>query len=185
MKKLLVVASAVVLACSVNAAQYVWGIINEGDYVNKNGDAFDAGTAFLYLGTVTASESAFDLSSATYVTSAGYVDDYFGTQDTSSMPSSDVITSTTAGQAFSLLLFDKEGMTASDLASYSGDYLLYTGTSSEGVLPGIENTKYAVLQRVAEVGASDWATMGPVPEPTSGLLLLLGMASLALKRKRA
>ena len=33
-------------------------------------------------------------------------------------------------------------------------------------------------------GANDW-TATPAPEPTSGLLVLLGMAGLALKRKRA
>ena len=33
--------------------------------------------------------------------------------------------------------------------------------------------------------ASTWTSTSAVPEPTSGLLLLLGMAGLALKRKRA
>ena len=32
--------------------------------------------------------------------------------------------------------------------------------------------------------ASNWSSYGAVPEPTSGLLVLLGMAGLALKRKR-
>jgi hypothetical protein len=31
----------------------------------------------------------------------------------------------------------------------------------------------------------NWKSYGAVPEPTSGLLLLLGVAGLALKRKRA
>ena len=34
------------------------------------------------------------------------------------------------------------------------------------------------------IGSSDWATMA-VPEPTSGLLMLIGMGGLALKRKKA
>lgn len=33
--------------------------------------------------------------------------------------------------------------------------------------------------------ASNWKSYGAVPEPTSGLLMLLGIAGLALKRKRA
>ena len=33
--------------------------------------------------------------------------------------------------------------------------------------------------------AANWAGSSPVPEPTSGLLFLLGVAGLALKRKRA
>ena len=33
--------------------------------------------------------------------------------------------------------------------------------------------------------ATSWQSTAAVPEPTSGLLLLIGMAGLALKRKRA
>ncbi|MBQ5531427.1 MAG: PEP-CTERM sorting domain-containing protein [Kiritimatiellae bacterium] len=33
--------------------------------------------------------------------------------------------------------------------------------------------------------ASSWANLKVVPEPTSGLLMLLGMAGLALRRRRA
>lgn len=46
-------------------------------------------------------------------------------------------------------------------------------TGTYGTLPSIENA-----------AAAGWAA-APVPEPTSGLMLLLGVAGLALKRKRA
>jgi len=39
--------------------------------------------------------------------------------------------------------------------------------------------------KVSDTGYTGTWTAAPVPEPTSGLLLLLGMAGLALKRKRA
>lgn len=37
----------------------------------------------------------------------------------------------------------------------------------------------------ATKNVSDWTTMSAVPEPTSGLLMLLGVAGLALRRRRA
>ena len=43
-----------------------------------------------------------------------------------------------------------------------------------------------VWELVSGTEATKWSTgPGPVPEPTSGLLLILGVAGLALKRKRA
>ena len=41
------------------------------------------------------------------------------------------------------------------------------------------------FQDMNAIGASDWTTYSSVPELTSGLLLLLGMAGLALRRRRA
>ena len=54
----------------------------------------------------------------------------------------------------------------------------YTGTNASQVKWGAQT---------ASQTASNWTAIGgsSVPEPTSGLLLLLGMAGLALKRKRA
>ena len=189
MKKLMILAAATAMACTVNAASYVWGF-GAGDYEDANGNRDDTlgvyagGTAFLYLGTVTASESAFNLSGATYLTSAGFDADMYtyGNQNAAAPSTSDAVASTDAGQAFSLILV--EGNVAS-LDGYEGNYVLYTGSSTRGVVPGATVTYYAeFLQNDNPIAASDWATMGAVPEPTSGLLLLLGVAGLALKRKR-
>lgn len=109
MRKLIVLSAVVAMACVTNAASFTWGFYNEGDYIDAKGNAFDSGTAFLFLGTVTASESAFNLSQATYVTAAGYVDDYFGATSSDALASSSVVTTTAAGQDFSLLLFPRRG----------------------------------------------------------------------------
>ena len=58
-------------------------------------------------------------------------------------------------------------------------------TSATKTAPAQATTTQTVAfgnQASATQNASNWAA---VPEPTSGLLLLLGMAGLALKRKRA
>ena len=189
MKQLMILAAATAMACTVNAASYVWGF-GAGDYEDINGNRDDTlgvyagGKAFLYLGTVTASDSAFDLSGATYVTSAGFDPDMYtyGWENTTTPASSDIVQSTAAGQAFSLVLVDKD---VASLDGYEGNYVLYTGSSTQGDIPGATVTHYAEFwQNSNPIAASDWATMGPVPEPTSGLLILLGVAGLALKRKR-
>ena len=58
-------------------------------------------------------------------------------------------------------------------------------TATAYMVTTVSNIKFsttAATTQTASVGAGTWTA---VPEPTSGLLLLLGMAGLALKRKRA
>ena len=183
MKKLMVVASAIVMACSLHAANFIWG--NQSfDYTGPNGEAdYTGGKAFLFLGTVTASATAFDTSSATFVISSLFEENnwVYGNIDQDNLSSSDAVTSTDAGQAFTLIVVDQN---VASLDGFEGNYYLYNGTSdSQGVLPGVTPVYYAQFMDNNPIGT--WETMGSsVPEPTSGLLLVLGMAGLALKRKR-
>ena len=191
MKKLIICASILLVACAVNAASFVWGF-GAGDYEDINGNrdstygVYTGGKAFLYLGTVTASETAFNLASATFLESATFDADMYtyGNENADAKSSSDLVTSTAAGQDFSLILVDNN---VDSLANYTGNYVLYNGSSTQGDVPGEVVTHYAeFLQNNNPIAAGDWSTMsGAVPEPTSGLLLLIGMAGLALKRKRA
>ena len=188
MKKLMMIVSSLAVACSVQAASMVWGFSNAeiqdstGQYL---GDAVQ-GIAYLYLGTVTSDGKAFDVSSATFVTQGGQNADYtFGALDP---VDNDKITSTAAGQAYSLILVEDNGK---DIGSYEGNYILATGTSQAGKDP-MSGATWAIFTNPTAYGASDWSTMtagggggqGGIPEPTSGLLLLVGGAMLALRRKQ-
>ena len=170
------------MACSLQAASFTWG--NQSyDYTGPNGEAdYDGGKAFLFLGTVTASATGFNTSGATFITSALFDDTnwVYGNVDVDNLSSSDLVTSTAAGQAFTLIVVDKD---VSSLDGFEGNYYLYNGTSdSQGVLPGVTPVYYA--QFMDNNAIATWSPMA-APEPTSGLLLLLGMAGLALKRKSA
>ena len=97
----------------------------------------------------------------------------------------------------------KKGAASLDLAGTT-DYtapatayaaILYIDTANSQVIGNVASAEISSAQNVSvgqlfnniggTGGATSWAPTSAVPEPTSGLLLLLGMAGLALKRKRA
>ena len=62
----------------------------------------------------------------------------------------------------------------------------YIGNYYSGTVPEVGNLATANLGlKIGGTGAATTWTTGSVPEPTSGLLMLLGLAGLALKRKHA
>ena len=184
MKKLIILSATLALVCTVNAANFVWGSAG-GEWYDKDSSDLTAGsaTAFLYLGTVTASATAFDLTGKTLLASSGFDDATwaFGNIDTDNLSSSADLANTTAGQLYSIVLVNKN---VSTLEGFEGNYTILTGSSLEAAVPGATVTYYAdFINSDAPITLSN--TMTAAPEPTSGMLILLGMAGLALKRKRA
>ena len=57
--------------------------------------------------------------------------------------------------------------------------------SATPVTVNVQNSTMAVSAKLPATNFTYVTASASVPEPTSGLLLLLGMAGLALKRKRA
>lgn len=83
------------------------------------------------------------------------------------------------GSVYAAVLFlhnDDEDFTSPDY--YMANYAVGEATDLGGSVFNLGNTATAG-------GATAWTSTAPVPEPTSGLLLLLGMAGLALRRKHA
>ena len=126
MRKLLILTSAIAMVCSAQAASYLWGLAG-GEIITPtgsydDGDYLEGGTAFLFLGTVTASANAFDMSSATYIASSQMDDTTYtyGSMDESSLASSSDVASTAAGQAFSIILIEKERETRGAMTFWRG-----------------------------------------------------------------
>ena len=184
MKKLMTAAAVLAFGCVAHAANFTWGFYSDSIIKIGGGsdDYLSGGTAFLYLGIVTASDTAFNLNNATFLASAGQSDNYdFGVFDSNNPASSEALTSTAKNQAFTLILVDKS---VASLDGYEGHYIITSGLKSEEGTDPQTGATWCVFIDTTAYSGSVWSTM-PVPEPTSGLLLFLGMAGLALKRKRA
>ena len=187
MKKLLTLASVALVACTVNAASFTWGFLSDS-IEDSSGNYIDGGTAFLYLGTASTSGTTLNIGGLTLLAYAGQdANNYnYGNFDTSALSSSDALASTAAGQSYTLILVETSGLATAD--GYTGNYIAVTGSSSQGSVPSASETVYyAKFENATAFSAANWTngSIGAVPEPTSGLLLLLGMAGLALRRKRA
>lgn len=191
MKKLLMALTCVVAACSIHAATVNWTITN----VKTPADSSVAGSgymAYLFMTSqTTASTSAENFGVANTTTTAaiaaiegGTFADYVSTYAAASKAttSAGLITGNTgyygnfnAGDALTAFAVIID---ASDPASMK-NYVLTSEVSASWT----SGTGAKVLGFGSQASAT-W-TAASVPEPTSGLLLLLGMAGLALKRKRA
>ena len=173
MKKLIVGIALVACALSAQATKVTWGLSSGVFDATK----FTAGTMYLVYATdATAIDwTAFEGQSsftASTIASAGFdkTIDTFAYSSTSISKTS-TITPSSAGisgsQSFYVLCI-----------SEAADYVAYSPTAQTASI----STSTMTLNKTQLTSAFSYTQA--VPEPTSGLLLLIGVAGLALKRKR-
>ena len=184
MKKLMTLAVCALLAAATHAASVGWTL--------ATGSTTYAGDAYQFF--VIGQNGTASIATITALLDAGTkVDSYaFG---------SGVLSSAGMGQVAG----NASGKTL-DAGSYTSFFVLFdsadptAGSSNYIVVSGASTLSKEVTATAAAVtfasgnvastlsNASNWKSFGTsssVPEPTSGLLMLLGMAGLALRRKHA
>ena len=208
MKKLMIAAAVALVATFANAGAYIWGFSSGADAEpgqipdDQTGDGYlTGGTAMLFLGTIAQTATGegsgigakynLDFTGLTHIATSGQDDTLytFGQNSFNAGTTSDDVT-TDASQAYTLILFKDSGVT--DYENYEGYYYVQTGTSVLASDPD-SGTDYADFISPDAVDGFAWRTAAPaaptppepIPEPTSGLLVMLGIAGLALKRKKA
>ena len=178
MKKLIMFAACAMLAVVTQAATVGWTLMGANNYVN---DAYK----FFVIGQ----NGVTDIATVTALLDAGSsVDSYvFGSGNVAANGNAAVAfgssgKSLDAGTYTSfMVLFDSASPKVGD------NYLLISGGANQTkTFSATAASVTFVAGNVSSLAgnASNWQTYG-APEPTSGLLLLLGVAGLALKRKRA
>ena len=168
MKKLLISALALTASFAVNAASFKWKVYE--------GQTSEIGYRIYAVLGDTAATSWADEAALTAASingqSIGTVADKITYIGASSSTSSDSIT---PDKKFYLVIVDADGTKFASSAVYSGSEYVYTPP---------DQAKKTASFSMAGLGYTNFGT-SPVPEPTSGLLVLVGLAGLMLRRKRA
>ena len=192
MKKLMIALAVVAMGVAANAASFTWKATSGRLFDGLGSETANryAGTGYLFnAGTV--SQAAI---LAAFTSEGGVASTL-----TSALSSSAFSAGRAAeSAAFSgpdasfnayFVVFGKDG--SGNDAIYISDVAVadYQAVGDGSVIFGQQNTYSSAGFKDAASGysAAGWysAASAPVPEPTSGLLMLLGMAGLALRRKRA
>ena len=187
MKKIMIALAVAVMAVAANAATVAWNsgvIYRAADAAGTTGTAaankagLNAVTAYLFALTAEEYTAAQSMDTATLYTT------YIGKTATGTKAS------VGNGQA-------NISQTVGDASGLHYGLVLYVDTTNANLPEGKDAFVKAALG-TADVGGATGVTVGnmitssavsttwaAVPEPTSGLLMLVGLAGLALRRRRA
>ena len=189
MKKLMIALAAVAVGIAANAASISWAT-TKGYLYDGTGDSaskLTSGTAYLVLSTYAQSDlvslfASNDGNAATTLTALQEKTQYLGTGEigeNARITGSGTTSATDSITAY-FVVFNGDNMYISDTATSDYDGLAQAHDLTFGT--SMTASSKALPSDGAYSGAG-WYTA--VPEPTSGLLMLLGMAGLALRRRRA
>ena len=183
MKKIMIALAAVVLAASAQAATTKWGTSNA---VSFNGTKLGGVTVELYIvGVNGAADELYDTrTTATRpVAQNGKLASGMGAQ-------TPAYNSIVAGGALWSEAAGDLGREYYMVIKYNDGTKDYTYTSSAVASAGLSSTASGSLSftfndSVTDVAGTKNAWVSSVPEPTSAMLMLVGLAGLALRRRRA
>ena len=191
MKKIMIALAAVAVATMSEAASVDWSVANNSWTLN-NGSKAAAGTAVYLID----GNTALDTIAAAINTSTGAFDAdqswVFGSSVTANAKGSVALNTATTDNLtrgtsydFSVLIIDATN--TSDIrymvSATSPQTAYLSGTDEAASVAFGAATLGANALTASSEAVNGWAQV--VPEPTSGLLLLIGMAGLALRRRRA
>lgn len=194
MKKLMFAAAIAMMAVASQAASFVWeadgynGRDWAGQYIGETAQV----NAFLYIGEVTLDKTktcALDFSKAgeMYLTSGEQDGDTFRYGNPDVKLSRDNLKSDAAGQVYTIILAEVTELGEIPALADGLHFAILKAKTGQATDPMPPYGTWATMVNAYITQQGDWKTWDstptPVPEPTSAMLLLLGVAGLALRRK--
>ena len=194
MKKLMIALAAVAVAAVTQAASVDWSVGKNSWTLDSGSPAAAGYTVYLINGATSLETIAAAIDSTTGAFDADQSWVYGSSVTANAKGTVAELTTTTdkltrgTSYDFSVLIVDA-GATGGPkyMVSATSSAAAYSAAQSDepvSIAFGSESLGANALTYTATSAANGWAAAA-VPEPTSGLLLLLGVAGLALKRKRA
>ena len=190
MKKLIVCLAAVGLAVGAQAASYTWqsssaayGINAAG--VTDNGDYTAGTTVMRNKGTWTVVLALYEAGTTTLVGQSAATEVKFSTTG-NKFNTGLTVDAAAQGTTYDYVLTITG--TQNDLTARGVDGAFdYSGATLTTTINGSVDTASMGPTKFTSAVPATWTVSGiqPVPEPTSGLLMVMGLGALALRRRRA
>ena len=192
MKKLIVMLGIVAVAASVQAASFNWtssGTASAKTINSKDGTALYSGETAYTLYLFDAGVTSQDTLLAGLRDNKGITDFTSVTSQTLASNSQITATEFEYGEAgptydFYFAIVNGDDVFLSDNKAAMGQASSTAAVSFSGIGTATKNA-FADNSATFAANGGGWYATASIPEPTSGLLLLLGMAGLALRRRRA